>query len=148
MPADKGRAMPVQRLQSQRGMTLIEIMIVLTILGGIAAFIITSVAGSQDKANMKQAKILINSVASALDLYYTDCGKYPESIEGLLQNPGNCKDWGPRPYLTKKPKDPWGHELIFETDADGFNIISLGKDGQEGGEGVNADISYRDSQKE
>ena len=132
----------------RRGMTLIEIMIVLLILGSIAALLGVNVAGEMKKAKKRQAVILINSLSQALSSYYTDCGSYPSTEEGLqalVERTASCDSWGPEPYLEKNvPKDPWKMDFIYEQDGSRFVLISLGADKREGGEGFDADISSED----
>ncbi|MFP5519209.1 MAG: type II secretion system major pseudopilin GspG [Bdellovibrionia bacterium] len=132
-------------VRNRRGMTLIEIMIVLAILGGIAALLLPRFTGSLDKAKVREAKIQIGQVISALSMYYTDCGKYPQSLEGLSQQDANCANWGPEAYAKDKQlKDPWGNPFAYEVTGSDFVIKSLGKDGAEGGSGYDADISSED----
>jgi len=131
-------------------MTLIEIMIVLAIIAGMATVIVSQVSKQFAKAKVNQARILISEVGKSLDQFYTDCGFYPDSGQGinaLLQAPGGrtCSNWGPEPYLKKAPKDPWGGDLIYSS-SDGlkYTLRSLGADRQEGGDGVKTDISSDD----
>lgn len=130
-------------------MTLIEIMIVLAIIGAISALLLPRIAGSQDKANVKQAKILIGQVIQSLQMYNTDCGKYPATLDGLTKQDANCSSWGPEPYY-KLPKgreailDPWSHPLEYTSKGSDYVLKSLGKDGAEGGSGYDADISSED----
>ena len=137
-------------LRNQRGMTLLEIMIVLVILGSMATILVTQVSKSLEKSRVQQARILISEVGKALDQFNTDCGFYPTSDQGLqalVTAPAGktCSNWGPESYIKRVPKDPWKHDLLY-TCADGQHYIlkSLGRDGQEGGDGYNADISSED----
>jgi type II secretion system protein G len=80
-----------------------------------------------------------------LDEFYTDCGRYPtieEGLQALLVKPPKLKGWGPEPYARALPKDPWGRDWLYQSDGNTFDLISLGKDGREGGVGENADIDY------
>lgn len=129
---------------SEKGMTLIEIMIVLVILGGILTFIATNVFSKFRKANMQSARIMISEIGKGLDLYYTDCGSYPKSLEALQSNTEGCKNWGPDPYLKKVPKDPWNEEFIYSPKGNSYNLKSLGADKTDGGSGDAADISNDD----
>lgn len=141
----------MQKLKNNRGMTLIEIMIVLVILGTMASFLVTKVVQQLAKARVNQAKILISEVGKALDQFNTDCGFYPttdQGLQSLITTPGGgrtCSNWGPEPYLKKIPKDPWGTELVYVS-ADGARYVlkSFGRDKKEGGEGLDADISSED----
>lgn len=131
-------------IRNNKGMTLLEIMIVLVILGGLIAILATQVQGRLKKAKMNQAKIQIAEYSKAFDLYYTDCNRFPSTDEGLnalLQAPSSCSNWGPDPYLKKLAKDPWGNDFQYESQGNSFVLRSLGSDGREGGTGDAVDIS-------
>jgi general secretion pathway protein G len=127
-------------------MSLIEILLVLTIIGTVLGLILSNVTGQADRANVKQAQIQLRSILSAIDQYEQDCRQYPADLNALVQNPGDCTNWV-APYLKKTPKDPWGGDVQYELDDQGPHVWSLGKDKRPGGEGVNADISSRDEDK-
>ena len=135
---------------NQKGMTLVETMIVLAILGSLATILITRVSAQYDKAQIRQAKIQIGEIKKNLEFFNADCGFYPtteQGLEALIEAPTNpsCDDWGPSPYIDKIPEDPWKSKYIYESDGGGsYVIITLGKDRREGGKGVNADISSDD----
>jgi general secretion pathway protein G len=118
-------------------MTLIEILVVITILGLVAAAVAVNVVGQLGEAKVKQAKTDLHTLENCLDLYKIDKGKYPSTEEGLtaVVAAGKCK-----PNL----KDPWGNEYIYlfpgQVHADAFDIKSYGADRAAGGEGENADI--------
>jgi general secretion pathway protein G len=138
-------------LKNQLGMTLIEIMIVIAIIGGLMAIVGSKLVGQLDNARIKNTKIQIQQLSKQLDAYYTDCNAYPTSdqgLEALLKSPGSdaCSNWGPNPYLTKESelKDQWGHKFLYESDGTEYTIISYGRDGKEGGEGAAKDISSKD----
>lgn len=131
---------------NEKGMTLVEIMIVLAILAGIMSILVTTVTGRLKKARIQQAKIQISEYMKQLDMYMTDCGSYPESdygLEALVEQPqdGSCPNWGPEPYLKKVDTDPWGGQYYYEKVNGNFVIISFGADRREGGTGENADIN-------
>src|ERR1035438_9777820 len=132
------------------GFTLIEIMIVLGILGSLMAILFKTICQGQRNAQVKEAKIMINQIGNGLDAFYTDCGFYPttdQGLQSLLTPPGGgrtCNNWGPEPYLKKMPKDPWGTDLVYTSDGVHYVLKSLGADRKEGGEGVNKDISSED----
>lgn len=131
-------------IRNNKGMTLLEIMIVLVILGGLIAILATQVQGRLKKAKISQAKIQIAEYGKALDMYYTDCSHYPSSEEGLqalIEAPSSCSNWGPDPYLKKLTKDPWGYDMVYESQGNTYVLKSLGSDGREGGSGDAADIS-------
>ena len=128
-------------IQNQLGMTLLEIMIVLAILGGLITILAGQVTGKLDSAKVKEAKIQISELGKSLDMFYTDCGSYPETLNGLLEQPSNCSNWGPEPYLKKLQKDPWGSDFEYESDGATYNILSYGKDRKPGGTGSAKDIN-------
>jgi len=121
----------------ERGMTLIEIMVVITILGLIAAAVAVNVVGQFTDAKIKQARTDLHTIENCLDLYKIDKGRYPTTEEGLqsVVTAGKCK---------AQLKDPWKHDYVYlypgQLHADSFDIKSYGSDGQPGGDGENADI--------
>ena len=135
-------------LKSQSGMTLLEIMIVLVILGGLTGVLVTSITSQLKRSRISETKILIDEISKALDMYMTTCGSYPSTDQGLdalMEEPSSgCNDWGPDPYLKKLPKDAWQGELIYEKDGGSFVLLSLGADGREGGTKENKDLSSED----
>lgn len=137
-----------KKLNNSRGMTLIEILFVITILASLGAVLITKVVGAGRKAKVREAKIQIAEISKALDMYYTDCGHYPDSGVGLSAlTPGgesSCTNWGPEPYLKKLPKDPWGNDFTYALENGNYTLTSFGEDGKPGGTGYNADISNND----
>lgn len=129
-----------------RGFTLVEILVVITIIGLIMALVGPRVINYLGEAKVKAAKIQIESFGSALDLFYLDAGRYPSSSEGLAalaQRPGGANAWN-GPYLkgAAVPKDPWGRPYIYRSPGEHgpYDITSYGADGQEGGTGTAADI--------
>lgn len=130
-----------RRLQS--GMSLVEILVVLAIIGGVMALIAPNVFGNKQKAAMKTASIMISKLESAINEFYNDCDQLPDSLEQLTSAPSSdvCESWGPTAYVKEKELlDPWKNEFVYEQTSDGFKIVSLGKDGAPGGEGFDADI--------
>ncbi len=144
------RKVKQQILKSQRGMTLVEIMVVLIILATLSTVLIRTVTGALNKAKFNQAKILIGEIGKALDTYYADCNSFPttdQGLEALLHQPTSgkpCPNWGPEAYMPKKPSDPWGRDLVYTSDGLTYKLKSFGKDGQEGGEGAGRDVSNED----
>jgi len=131
-------------LKNRKGMTLIEIMIVLAIIGGIAALLLPRLTGQLDKAKTKEARIQMTQIINALQMYYTDCSKFPASLENLVTADANCASWGPEAYIKKSPKDPWGRDFQYELTDGAFALKCFGKDGKEGGSGLDADIDSED----
>ena len=131
----------------ERGFTLIEILVVITIIGLIMALVGPRVLNYLSEAKSKAAKIQIESFSVALDLFFLDAGRYPTTSEGLnalVQSPGNINGWN-GPYLKGNavPKDPWGNAYVFRSPGQhgAYDIMSYGSDGQEGGTGTASDIT-------
>ena len=136
------------KYKNNKGMTLIEIMIVVGIIAFLFTVIGQAVNSRRKKAQVSQAKIVIGLVEQAISEFNYDCGYYPESLEELAQPTDNCESWGPDPYFKngKIPKDPWNNKLIYEYDSEmnRYEIISLGADRRPGGSDFNKDISSSD----
>ena len=128
---------------NSQGFTLVELLVVLAILGMIAAFAAPRVFKYLGSAKTDAAKIQIENLSSGLDLYKLEVGTYPKSLSALVEQPAGVGNWN-GPYLKKRtiPKDPWGKEFIYKYPAkDGmYELISFGADGVQGGEGENSDI--------
>jgi len=136
-----------RRRSGEAGFTLVEILVVITIIGLIMAIVGPRVLNYLGESKVKAARIQIESLGSALDLYYLDMGRYPNSSDGLaalVQRPGNAEEWN-GPYLKGGvvPNDPWGHAYLYRSPVEHapYEIVSYGSDGQEGGAGTAADIS-------
>ena len=129
---------------SQKGMTLIEIMIVLIIIGGLASVLAPNVMRQLRRGNIDTAKIQIQQLGTQLDLFYADCGFYPNDLESLIEAPDSCPSWGPEPYIKKIPKDPWKTNYVYELDGGNYILTSLGADKREGGTGSDKDLSSTD----
>ncbi len=125
-------------MKEKQGFTLIEIMLVVIILGILAAMVVPKLTGRSDEARRSVAKTDIESnLALAIDLYEVDIGEYPSSLDDLLRAPSQATGWK-GPYLKKKPLDPWGRDYVYKFpgshNQDGYDLSSNGKDGVEGGE--------------
>jgi general secretion pathway protein G len=131
----------------QRGMTLIEILVVLVLIGIVLGIVGGNFIGKGEKAKADAAKIEIGQISQTLDLYKLEVGRYPTSQEGLqalISAPAGVSNWN-GPYWKKStvPKDPWGNEYRYASPGSkgAYEIVSLGADGKEGGEGPDKDIS-------
>ncbi len=123
-------------------MTLLEIMIVLAILGGLITILAGQVTSRLAAARVKEAKIQMSEIGKALDMFYTDCGSYPETgLEDLIEQPSSCSNWGPDSYLKRLPKDPWGRAFDYEYESGSYVLISYGEDKKPGGKGTAKDIT-------
>jgi general secretion pathway protein G len=134
------------RWRGEGGFTLIEILVVITIIAMIMSLVGPRVLNYLGESKVKAAKIQIQSFGSALDLFNLDTGRYPNSGEGLnalVQSPGSIQSWN-GPYLKGGvvPNDPWGKPYVYRSPGEHgpYDIMSYGADGQEGGTGTAADI--------
>lgn len=130
-----------------RGMTLIEILVVLVLIGVVLGIVGGNFIGRGEKAKADAAKIEMGQIGQALDLYKLETGRYPttqEGLQALVSAPTGVTNWN-GPYWKKStlPRDPWGNEYRYASpgQAGAFDIVSYGADGREGGEGTNKDIS-------
>jgi general secretion pathway protein G len=129
------------RRAAARGMTLIEIMVVITIIGLIAAAVTVAVLPQLQKAQIDRANLDIRSIEGALKLYYAKKGNFPDTATGL-------KGLVDQQILDKVPQDPWNHDYVYVLERGKPIITSYGRDGVPGGEGADADISNRPDQKQ
>ena len=132
------------RRASQSGFSLIEIVIVITLIALIAAFVVNKVAGQSDRAKVKLATVQVQDVAEKVQQFENDTGTLPGSLDGLVSDPGNTAGWlGPYAKAAEL-KDPWNHAFEYRVPGDGkaFDLISFGKDGKPGGSSVDADIAF------
>ena len=139
----------VKSVFNRKGLSLIEMLIVVGILAFIMSVVARSVSQSRKKSQVKQAKILIGLLEQAMEEFNYDCNYYPGTLEDLVRPPEDCEEWGPQPYLKngKIPKDPWGQDFIYEYDGDSGNFVitSWGSDRKPGGSGrFSKDISSLD----
>jgi len=138
--------MRARRAGRENGFTLIEILVVITIIGVILGFAATQIFGQSDEARARLIPSYMAVIGGKLDLYKLDVGKYPTSSEGLkalIQNPGSVSNWN-GPYLQEKQlKDPWNNDFLYASPGQKgpYELKSLGADGKDGGEGPNRDVT-------
>ena len=143
--------MKLQR-RTEGGFTLIEIMVVVVILGILAALVVPQVMSRPDQAKVTVAKGDIKAVAAALDMYKLDNFAYPstqQGLEALVKKPSGSpqpKNWNRDGYLKRLPKDPWGNDYQYLSPGTQgqFDLYSFGADGKPGGSDLNADIGNWD----
>jgi general secretion pathway protein G len=145
---------------SSAGFTFIEIMVVVAILAILAALVVPRIMGRTDDAKRTAAKVQIRNIEGALQLYKLDNGVYPTTEQGLkalIEKPSVGvvpKKWKIGGYLPKLPEDPWGNPYKYVSPVQrgdqkiDYEITSMGTDGEVGGEGVNADITNWNLDKE
>jgi general secretion pathway protein G len=145
MKQRNGKPQTMQR--NEDGFTLIEIMVVVVILGILAALVAPTVISRIDDAQINRARMDVRAIESAMHLYRLDNFKYPttdQGIESLVtrQADPSIRNWRTGGYLDKPPKDPWGapYQYLYPGQNAEFDIFTLGADEQPGGEGIDADI--------
>jgi len=135
-----------------KGFTLIELLIVLVIIGLLAALVGPTLYQRIAPAKEATARAQLENFATALDGFLVDVGRYPSTQDGLKalrDKPESAEKWN-GPYLKKEiPLDPWGQAYVYRAPGrtGGYEIVSYGADGREGGEGENADITSWESAK-
>jgi general secretion pathway protein G len=127
----------------QRGFTILEIVIVFILLAGIMAFIGPKIFEQMGRAKSSEAKIRIQQLAGQIEMYKLEVGKYPDNLAALVKQPAGADRWN-GPYAKDADlKDAWGNDYRYNVPGQGkaFDLISLGADGKDGGDGENRDVS-------
>ena len=129
----------------QAGMSLIEIIIVIALIGTLMTFMVSNLIGQSEEAKKDQTKLGMGVISQSLQMFRIHNNRYPTTDQGLnamLNNPGDSKSWR-GPYIeANKLKDPWGADFSYDSDGRAYKIISAGPDGQMGNED---DITYPDA---
>jgi general secretion pathway protein G len=125
----------------KKSFSLIEIIIVVTIISAIVAIVAPRILGKGDESKVNLTKSELTNLLGVMELYKLNTGQLPEGLDELVENTRDLKGW--KQQADSIPVDQWNNEIIFEKTSNnryGFQVMSLGADGQPGGEGVNADI--------
>lgn len=140
-----------RNMRKQSGFSLIEIMVVLIIIGMLAAGVGVNFLGQTDEARIQQTTTDFSNIEKALSMYKLHNYKYPtneQGLEALRERPEEARQWQDGGYLTKEPVDPWGNPYVYVVPGESrpYDLYSLGADGKSGGEGIDKDI-YMGQQK-
>ncbi|WP_279330659.1 type II secretion system major pseudopilin GspG [Sphingomonas oleivorans] len=135
----------------EAGLTLVEMIVVLAIIALVAALIVPNVIGRPDEARVTVANTDLRTISAALKMYRLDNGDYPTTEQGLAalsEKPTTGpipSNWSAEGYLAQVPVDPWGRPYVYSSPGKegGFDLLSYGKDGKPGGEGLDADLTDR-----
>jgi general secretion pathway protein G len=129
------KQLSVQTTQLRRAFTLVEMLLVVTIIGILAALVIPKIVGRSEQARETAVRADLASIKTALDAFEVDNGNYPKSLGDLVQAPNNATHWH-GPYLDKVPTDPWNDNYIYyypgKHNPAGFDLLSVGPDQKEG----------------
>ncbi|MCU1717746.1 type II secretion system major pseudopilin GspG [Pseudomonas sp. 5P_3.1_Bac2] len=143
----------MNRAKRQQGFTMIEIMVVVVILGVLAALVVPQIMSRPDQAKASAAQTDLKAIGMALDIYKLDNHQYPsnaQNLAALVSKPSGhppARNWNSDGYLKRLPMDPWGNAYQYRMPAShgqGYDLYSFGADGKSGGEGLNADIGNWD----
>ncbi|MDI1254243.1 type II secretion system major pseudopilin GspG [Thermomonas sp.] len=129
---------------AQAGFSLIEIILVVVLIGGIVAFAASRILGGGDRAKVNLTKAQVQTLAEKIQQYEGDTGSLPGSLGDMVKAPSGAAGWLGPYAKDAEMKDPWNHPYIYTVPGEGkpFDLISLGADGKVGGDSVNADIRY------
>ena len=141
---------PQSAIRSPAGFTLIEIMVVVFILGLLVTMVAPKIMGRTDEAKRTKAAADVRAIQQALNLYKLDNGRYPTTEQGLQSLVTKPQvgivpaRWNSEGYIEKVQLDPWGNDYLYLSNGDRYTLKSFGADGEEGGEGKDADLDSRD----
>lgn len=146
-------ALAPQQILGDKGFTLIEMMIVVAIIGLLAGLVGMKVFRSLDESKVTAARVQIRQLRTVLDDFRRVCGSYPttdQNLDALISAPASghpCKNYPGDGFLDSKkvPQDPWNNNYVYTSDGNKYELKSLGKDGKEGGDGIDKDLSSEDA---
>lgn len=129
---------------TQRGMSLIEIIIVIVLVGAVLTFVGSRVLGGADRAKANLAKSQVATLAQKVESFQMDTGRLPTALDELVTQPGDAAGWLGPYAKDSELKDPWGHAIEYRAPGEGrdFDLVILGKDGKPGGSSYDTDIKY------
>lgn len=130
-----------QSFVRESGFILIEILVVMAIIGMLVIMVVLNIFNQQAGVQIDVALSQISSFEVVLDIYRLDVGEYPDSLEGLRENISGRAVWNGLYLRRDVPLDPWGNEYVYDFNGREFTLSSYGSDGEQGGEGDDADIS-------
>lgn len=136
----------ISAARRQGGFSLIEIVVVIVLIGGVVTFAANQIGQNAQRANWNLAKAQVQTLAAKVEQYELDNGSPPARLEDLVKDPGNSPNWN-GPYARESElKDPWKNQFSYRAPGEGgpFDVISLGRDGKPGGDGHSRDISNWD----
>ena len=139
------RSQPSFTASAQAGFSLIEIILVVVLIGGIVAFAATRILGGGDRARVNLARAQVQTLAEKVQQYEMDTGTLPSTLDELVTQPGNASGWlGPYAKAAEL-NDPWNSPFEYRMpgESQAYDIISLGADRKAGGESVDADVAYQ-----
>ena len=127
----------------QRGMSLLELVVVIVLIGGILAVVGSRIMGNKARAEYKLTQTQLQTLAGKVEQYQADVGSYPDSLDQLVTAPGNASGWLGPYAKAEEFKDPWHNAIQYKHPGDDdrpYQLTSLGADGKPGGDGVDKDL--------